>query len=94
MALQHTQQVTGRIEELISEHGLDSVELGSTANVERAIRRARLNEHGQDLEKTFATLNIPPNLQTTLAGEDFMLYDNKPEATRMIVFTSKWSLDV
>ena len=61
--LLRTQQVTGRIEQLINEHGLDPVEGGSTANVERTIRRARFNEHGtQDLASTLATLNIPPNL--------------------------------
>ena len=93
--LLRTHQVTGRIEQLITEHGLDPVEVGTTANVQRTIRRARFNEHGtQDLGKTLATLNIPPNLQKTLVGEDFLLYDNKRETARMIIFASKSSLDV
>ena len=94
-ALLHTGQVMEKIEASISEKGLDPAAVGSTPSIKRVIMHTNYKPHGaQDLGDSFANIVIPPDLQKAVSGEQFFLYDNEREASRMIIYASKSALDV
>ena len=90
-----TKDVIRNMEVMANDEGLSGAALGRTANAKRRFNSIKQKAHGYtNLGSDRGSIVVPPPLQRTENGQQFLLQDNAGGSNRMLIFASADSLDV